>query len=221
MKPITVITRSRCWNRNGALFTTIVNEPFAAMLPFMRTIIISHLANNLLAREPEQEKGFDAEWLTAMQGPRRLRLLDAALHDIEVVKDDNIAHIVVEYGTDNGVNSPVLTDTYSVRTVETGWRFIGEEEVGDEASPILFLGVLTDGDDCLYYRVEKDRDGRDICTIHNSLTFEDGSEEVSYLWTAENDQKVIDALDAVTDRRLIAGEESVLRDIAFDDDDEA
>ena len=221
MKPITVITRSRCWNRNGVLFTTIVNELFAAMLPFMRPVVIAQLADNLLAREPEQEKGFDDLWLTATQGSRRLRLLDSTLHDIETVKENNIAHIVVEYGTDDDISSPVLTDTYSVRTVETGWRFIAEEEIGDEASPILFLGVLTNGEDCLYYRVEKDHEGRDICTIHSSLTFEDGSEEVSYLWTADNDQKVIDALDAVTDRRLIAGEDSVLHDIAFDDDDEA
>jgi len=215
MKDIIVITKTCEWFKDGKTVTTITNEPFHTCLPQTLAVVLLQLLNGIQSHDPEREKGFDAEWLTAIRAPRTVSLLDRYGNPLSEVKDSrDIAYIMATYA-ENG-EEPILTETYSVRTIQTGWRFIGEEEVGDEASPILFLGVLTNGEDCLYYRVEKDHEGRDICTIHNSLTFEDGSEEVSYPWTADNDQKVIDALDAVTDRRLIAGEESVLRDIQFD-----
>lgn len=213
MKDIIVLKKTRTWRKDGKAVTTEVNEPCHTCLPQALPIVLCNLINALHTHDPEQEKGFDAEWLTAIQGPRKVRLLDRngnALPEIRDCKD--VASIVVTYGS---YTKPVLTETFTVTTLQTGWRFIGEEEVGDPDTPVAFLGVLTNGEDTLYYQVTALPDGSYECTLFNSITFEDGSEEVTYPWTADNDQRVVDALDAVTDRRLIAGEESVLRDIKF------
>lgn len=213
------LIRTRCWNRNGVLFPSDKKEvAFAtAMTPGWEKaldIFIQGIPDD----KPDDEPGFEDLWDAAADAPRHMRFLDARHNEVPSADDPNMRYVVIDYGDDDGMGSPVLVETYEVRTTDLSWDFRADEENNHPHGPWLVAGVLTDGERFLYWKVTQDDAGREWCSIHNSIAMDDDTEECCYPWTSENDSLVKAALDSLfeADERW-CGEDSVLLGIDFED----
>jgi hypothetical protein len=214
---IVLIERTRCWNRNGCLFPSTAKVVFRAVLPFMKNIIVRQLLDILKTRPPEIEEGYEDLYLAACDAPRSIRFYNHNREELISAQDQGLDHFVVEYGEDNGIDSPVLVEAYSFREIQTSWRFAADEEFHHDFIRFVQAGVLTDGEHFLYWNVTEDQAGRQTCHIHNSILMDSDTEEVWYPWTPENDAKVLDALNNPATGDDWSGEMSVLLGIEFDD----
>ena len=94
------------------------------------------------------------------------------------------------------------------------WDFRHEEEVYDDWGTNL-AGVITNGEDFLFYHfVPKEKDGDIFCHIYNSIWMDDSTEECCYLWTSENDEILINALNNA-EKGDYCGDDSILHQIEF------
>lgn len=217
---IIIIERARCWNRGGCLFPSpmkAVTTAFPAgddTKDRLRRILESFRAPQLVF-----EEGFEDLYAIARSAPRRVRFLDCLGRELAGV-DDALRSIVVEYGEDDGIGSPVLVETYSLRVLCASWEFIADEEFHHGHIPYIQAGILTNGEGFLYWNVTEDDNGRLTRHIHNSILMDSDTEEVWYPWTAENDAKVIAALNDPATSKDWCGESSVLLSVEFDDWDE-
>lgn len=83
--------------------------------------------------------------------------------------------------------------------MENKWDFKYEEEVFDDWG-YNCAGVLTNGKDFLFFHIIPDKpDGKLYCHIYNSIWMMSESEECCYLWTAENDERMINTLNETDD----------------------
>lgn len=99
------------------------------------------------------------------------------------------------------------------------WDFKYEEEVFDHWG-YNCAGVLTNGEDFLFFHIVPDEpDGKLYCHIYNSIWMMDESEECCYLWTAENDELVTEALNNCKDSNF-CGDDSIFHQIEFSITDE-
>lgn len=92
------------------------------------------------------------------------------------------------------------------------WKFLHKEHrKGGTLS-----GILTDGIRFLFFRTWSDPDtGAAMCGIYESIQMEDGTEVCRYEWTPENDEILIDCLNALEDPDDYRGEDSPLRTLVF------
>lgn len=104
------------------------------------------------------------------------------------------------------------------------WEIVHDEEIFDAAGD-NFLGVISNGENSLFFhafKVNGEEDRIETCIVYNSLRgmFEndEGSEECRYIWTAENDEKMLAALNSIPERQSFCGENGVLRFTEFDND---
>ena len=98
------------------------------------------------------------------------------------------------------------------------WRFVYDEEIFDTLGS-NFTGVISNGEHFLFYHICPDKDlKKEIMHIYSSLQclFAHEGEEAEYIWTAENDQKLLDALNSEKDFSNLIGEQSILKNIQFD-----
>ena len=217
MNAILILERIRCWNRHGCLFPSDKKSIVNTMLPFAKNIILQQFIDSLMKHPPEMEEGYEDLWLTAENAPRIIRLYNKNNNEIKSIRDDNVNSIVIEYGEDDGCDSPVLVETYTIREIRTSWYFVADEEFHHYFIPYIQAGILTDGQRFLYWNVTEDKYGRPTCHIHNSIRMDSDTEEVYYPWTSANNAKVIDALNNPAAGDNWSGEASVLLDIEFDE----
>lgn len=107
----------------------------------------------------------------------------------------------------------------NIKVVENKWKFIYDEEVLDSWGR-NFLGVISNGKDTLFYHiVPESNGGTEICHVFSSLQcLLSGDEpEVSYPWTSDNDDKLLEALNSLRDSSRLCGENSILGEIDFQD----
>jgi len=220
MSKILIIEKTRCWNRRGVLFPGTTKEavyatpldlPAAANIVFLGYDSVAQwFAEGIEEREPEPEDGFDDLWDEAAANAPVIRYLDDRHRETDAA---GAKYIVAEYGDDDGIGSPVLVETYTLREVSTNWDFRYDEEF-PARKDIQFAGVLTDGHRFLFWCVTPPEKGN-ICSIHNSILLSEDSIECEYPWTPDNDALVTECLNAVADEGQYTGEESPLRDIPF------
>lgn len=216
MENIIAIERTRCWNRNGCLFSSPQNELFAVMLPQTRKVTLGNLATALATHDPEPEEGFEDLYPAAQTAPRKVRFLNRYGKEVTTPDDNTLTSIIVEYGEDNGHDdSPVLVETYSLRVLNAAWDFVADEEFYEDDAPYTDAGILTNGEHYLYWNVVEDLDGHPVCRIHNSILMDDDSLEVQYPWTAENDALVTEALNDPATGDDWCGDSCVLITIDF------
>lgn len=146
-----------------------------------------------------------------------MRFLDARHKEVSSADDPHMCYVVIDYGDDDGIGSPVLVETYEMRITNLSWNFRADEVNNHPHGPWLTAGVLTDGEHFLYWKVTQDGDGREWCSIHNSIAMDDDTEECRYPWTPENDGLVKAALDNPEADKRWCGENSVFIDIDFED----
>ena len=98
------------------------------------------------------------------------------------------------------------------------WDFIYDEEIFDERTN--FIGIISNGKDVLFYHaytvdVEKDEE---VCEIYDSFLALCHGEphNIKYIWTSENDEKLIDFLNSLPEDAIIHGDDSALLEIKFD-----
>lgn len=92
------------------------------------------------------------------------------------------------------------------------WRFVYDEEICDTLGS-NFMGIITDGCRFLFFHALPEDDLGDVrCYIFSSLQsmFNHDDEELSYPWTAENDELLLKALNSLDeDSTRYCGEDSV------------
>lgn len=101
------------------------------------------------------------------------------------------------------------------------WDFVYEEEHFD-VNGYCCAGILTDGKGYLFFTVSCDiPGGMEICRIYSSIAFSPESLECQYLWTAENDELLLNCLNNLGESEPYSGENGPLRKIDYvspDDD---
>lgn len=105
----------------------------------------------------------------------------------------------------------------SFRIVDTKpqWDFAFEEEFPDTAGK-NFMGVLTDGHHFLFWHAYASEEGQpERCHIFDSLNMDEEVEICSYLWTANNDSILLEALNNLEDPADFCGEGSPIRTLKF------
>ena len=83
--------------------------------------------------------------------------------------------------------------------IKRTWEFKYDEEILDTLGS-NFVGVITDGDDFLFFHILPEPGlENEICHIFSSLTdlFNHGNQELSYQWTNENDDRLLEALNSL------------------------
>ena len=102
------------------------------------------------------------------------------------------------------------------------WDFAYDEEVFDDWGNNI-AGLITNGEDYLFYHVyPHEKGGKEYLHIYNSIWMSDDTEECCYLWTAENDEILINALNEAKSIVDITGDDGLLHQIEFsqkEDDD--
>lgn len=99
--------------------------------------------------------------------------------------------------------------------VRPSWDFRYEEEFPDTAGPNM-AGVISNGDNYLFYHAYADEDGDPvICHIYSSFNMTEDTQVCSYPWTAENDSILLDALNNLEDPDDYCGEGSPLTTLRF------
>ena len=92
------------------------------------------------------------------------------------------------------------------------WKFVYDEEVCDTLGS-NFVGIITDGKRFLFFQTVPDEELNDErCYIYSSMMsmFNRDSEELSYPWTAENDELLLNALNSLDEESTrYCGEDSV------------
>lgn len=107
----------------------------------------------------------------------------------------------------------------NIQELKREWEFVYDEEVHDPRKPNV-VGTISNGKNVLFYRIEPSRNGEtEICSIFSSMQCLISGEEaeVSYPWTSDNDDKVIEALNSLQDYSRLCGENSILKEIEFKD----
>ena len=100
------------------------------------------------------------------------------------------------------------------------WNFKYEEEVFDDWGQNI-AGVLTNDEDYLFFHIIPHSDGGKLfCHIYNSIWMMDDTEECCYLWTAENDEILLDALNKSEGIIGITGDDGLLHQIDFKEEEQ-
>lgn len=100
------------------------------------------------------------------------------------------------------------------------WKIVYDEENCDSAGR-NFTGIISNGTDFLFFHAFKhnDDDQVETCTIYNTIRgiFEqnEDDEECHYPWTAENDERMLNALNSMTDGQSSCGENGVLHSVEW------
>lgn len=103
------------------------------------------------------------------------------------------------------------------------WRFTYEEEFPDTAG-YNCAGILRDKNtdspfSCLFFHILKDNDDDEVETMHiySSLynLFDGDCDEVSFPWTSENEDILIECLNGIPDPTDLCGEGSPIRQLEF------
>ena len=101
------------------------------------------------------------------------------------------------------------------------WEFTYDEEVFDHWGQNI-AGIITNGENYLFYHVHPHEDGgNEYCHVYNSIWMMDESEECCYLWTAENDEILLDALNNAKSIIDIIGDDGLLHKLEFKNETEA
>ncbi len=97
------------------------------------------------------------------------------------------------------------------------WDFIYDEERYTPDGRLFWAGLLTNGEDYLYWKTDPTEysDEPTTCHIYNSILMTDDSEEVAYIWTAENDELVVNCLNNLEDPMRFSGDDSALLELEF------
>lgn len=97
------------------------------------------------------------------------------------------------------------------------WQIAYEEEQFSRITGTAFFrGVISNGKDFLFFKTDGSSDEDSTCHVYNSIVMSGDSEECSYPWTAENDQRLLDCLNSLDDTRHFCGECSPLRTLRFE-----
>ena len=92
------------------------------------------------------------------------------------------------------------------------WKFVYDVEVCDTLGS-NFVGIITDGKRFHFFQAVPDEELNDQrCYIYSSMMsmFNHENEELSYPWTAENDELLLKAVNSLDEEsRRYCGEDSV------------
>ena len=98
---------------------------------------------------------------------------------------------------------------------EKKWDFVYDEEVFDDWGQNI-IGLLSNGEDYLFYHVYPHKEGGEAyCHIYNSIIMDDSMEECCYLWTSENDEILVNALNEAKSIIDITGDDGLLHQLEF------
>lgn len=109
----------------------------------------------------------------------------------------------------------------NIKEIDNKWKFIYDEEIYDSWG-LNSVGVISNGKSVLFYRtISSSNGGTEICSIYSSMQCLISGEEaeVSYPWTSDNDDKLLEALNSLHDSSRLCGENSILGEIDFQDYD--
>lgn len=100
------------------------------------------------------------------------------------------------------------------------WDFVYEEKLPD-VNGYCSRGVIANGKRCLFFSVShNESDGMETCRVYSSITFSQESLECQYLWSAENDEMLIDCLNGLKEGEPYCGASSPIKDLHFFSDRE-
>ena len=90
------------------------------------------------------------------------------------------------------------------------WDFIYDEEIPDEFPN--YIGVISNGKDLLFYHAYYLEEDKPICDIYDSLRefWMYGETNMSYEWSAENDEKFVNFLNSLPENAIVHGDDSDL-----------
>lgn len=95
------------------------------------------------------------------------------------------------------------------------WDFVYEEEHFD-INGYCCAGILTNGKNYLFFTVSCDEpSAAETCRIYSSISFCQESLECQYIWTAENDELLLECLNSLEYGKSFLGKDSPLRAIHF------
>ena len=138
------------------------------------------------------------------------------------VNDNIYSFWLIDHVAKEGWNGPMSSEYRRIFRIviedpdHPKWDFMYEEEIHEEFRDYM-QGVITDGIRMLFYRTYNTSNKYRICKVYASINemVNDGQEEVSYHWNAENDAILIDALNNLQDPNSYCGEGSPIRTLKF------
>lgn len=122
----------------------------------------------------------------------------------------------------DSVGSKDSPEKWMEKFLRPKWDFIYDEERYTPDGKLFWAGLLTNGEDYLFWKTDPTENSDDptLCHIYNSILMTDDSVEMEYLWCSENDERVVNCLNSLDDPKDFCGDDSPLLGIVFVEDEE-